>query len=541
MAALNISGIASALTSFYEQNKALSHGQVRGRKVILYRVCENGLDTLKAESWDKLRLWQKIRFYFRAKDFSLHTIRSMVEASIEKNSEQFTSSEMQKSLLLLNKKITLHNVHVQRAFRIVRKVFKLFEIELVHPPPLQRSVLKSEVLIEESNRLQSISPGNLRGIQNPGAHCYFNSLVKGLWASVGFRNLVKHGIENGNEKARKLQDLFTSLEQTDSGKVLQLNDPSLRNLKRAWGPEEIGFKGTGARQGLEQTSREEDVSELLECVLRAGLGDNWFFSLGGEVVLDERSRKNAAGQEVSLDDFWRNHQAVTNPWVDDRGQPQAHTVVSASVLEKSEARSIQDFFSGRCSAVELTIDAIFNNERAKAIFQSLLPGYSDERLREYVSDSLNLSPEQMNDPNTPLPDIYTFEKHYLDVSTREQAPAFLPISIPRFFVNRNNEAGKNRSQVKVPFHLDLLTKSKKEVKYLLKAIIVHRGSAMYTGHYVCYLPDLSSPLNEEGIPSRWYYHSDSVVEECSYDAIKAEIETDGYLCLYDRLDPPMVG
>lgn len=62
-------------------------------------------------------------------------------------------------------------------------------------------------------------------------------------------------------------------------------------------------------------------------------------------------------------------------------------------------------------------------------------------------------------------------------------------------------------------------------QYILKAIIVHRGSSLSSGHYICYI--------KNGFI--WICCDDEKIKRIKYSMMKEDVEKNGYLFLFSRL------
>jgi uncharacterized UBP type Zn finger protein len=82
-----------------------------------------------------------------------------------------------------------------------------------------------------------------------------------------------------------------------------------------------------------------------------------------------------------------------------------------------------------------------------------------------------------------------------------------------------------------------------EAKYVMKAVIVHEGRNYTSGHYYTFIPDPQSNKRSNGIPERWTRHSDDhpVIEVSGNQLNDAmlNIQKNGYVYIYDRIDPPI--
>jgi len=245
--------VASSLAILGALKNSLE-GTIQGRKVVFYRKKDAGGDFLELKFWHKFTLWQKIRYWFGSSDFSLKTVCGLVNAAVKKDPKILDSMYVKKGVHALNNIIENYNKNVRKINRLAQKVFNLQMLEEISFPPekvaetstlsatiksvdieeeegvesesLERSEVeiggrepdqqivterqevselsveqqkttvrtevqsKAQSLQEQVECLQPISSGKISGISNPGFHCYFNSLVKILWASKGFRECL---------------------------------------------------------------------------------------------------------------------------------------------------------------------------------------------------------------------------------------------------------------------------------------------------------------------------------------------------------------
>ena len=279
--------------------------------------------------------------------------------------------------------------------------------------------------------------------------------------------------------ARPMSDFITSM---------VTSFPALRVTICASGTSSAGFS-------------QQDAAEFMGAVLARTIGDG---CISYREIVERRTQRHAP--LTSSIAFSR----ILLPAVDGRGPANAHierTNIFTVTVEELGDRKLQEYFYGIDGEEQVQKSAIGPPCVAKRLKDRELPDMPVNRRRIFTA-----------------------------------SPRFLPIQIARFKTTYNCapdgslrlERVKIDEPVDVPYQLAIPVDGRPPVPYTLCGVLPHLGESMDTGHYIGYVPDRSSPLTSDGMPSRWFVFNDSVVTEVEWQHISKEVLSTCYLLLYDE-------
>jgi ubiquitin C-terminal hydrolase len=423
-------------------------------------------------------------------------------------------------------------------------------------------------------------PAKALGLANPGCHCYFNASIKMLWASAGFRTLLEDAIMKGNSYvAESLQDLFKEVSQVVKSSLFQktgvVPQNYLKNIKESLRAVVVGIENARVRykslrklpdcsilRQLRVFDHEQDAQELCTALIIAVfLAANpklsqFPFALVSERIDLEKStrwyRKESgltqkADAIPSLKDVYIPSIDFPKPLVED---VMIRVFMPVELQPSSKPFDIQDYFNGYQEVKTVDVVKVVNHENNRKLF---FPGVSDNpspvQVQEVVTKCrAKWGQGQKLQPNE-NPRVEITRRNPIISDAVQHTPPCLMVNIARQAVFSNDGSmQKGTREVSFPYELTVPVETpdgKKvgEAKYVMKAVIVHEGRNYTSGHYYTFIPDPQSNKRSNGIPERWTRHSDDhpVIEVSGNQLNDAmlNIQKNGYVYIYDRIDPPI--
>jgi hypothetical protein len=172
-----------------------------------------------------------------------------------------------------------------------------------------------------------------------------------------------------------------------------------------------------------------------------------------------------------------------------------------------------------------SVSDVFSDIKDSEVY---LENFATEKYNPWLTNEHLAILRKAADPKGKIPLIKYSETQLL----KGKAPTFLPINIARF-ANKGPDTRKNSCPVKPLFHLQVPVQYRiKPVQYKMTGVTVHLGETRKCGHYITYVPDLSSP-EINGFPSAWIELNDSRTIPVSWESIEKIVEENATLYMYD--------
>jgi hypothetical protein len=398
----------------------------------------------------------------------------------------------------------------------LRQQIAALEAETTRPqtrePPAKRAAREPAAAASASDRNARMTgvaaSQECAGLRNRNNRCFVNGVVKALWASQAFRQLVASKARR-SRIALALDHLFTKFDHTPPSVVLEPHDEAVQGLLT-----EIGRRKPELLDG-----HQHDASELLNYIFDDMLA-------GGESLLSydvtkerpERLRRengfNFAIPAIDLPEhsytniFDVHLQAHKGPRVD---LQEAMTSFSSEELIDPEDLIRSDRNAGRAREI---LDAIGHRPQRANVRQNIV-------FRDPPPPCLLVQLV----PNTQV--VAEIDPQLRDLSPQDRAII---------------EADAQKKTVKIPTQVDipqvLTTRSAsgRAVRYTLKSVVIHKGQDG-SGHYFAYLPAAEgAPAAAAASPSQLVCHNDEEVRRVLARGAQADLARDAYLVVYD-LDP----
>lgn len=437
-------------------------------------------------------------------------------------------------------------------------------------------------------------PARAGGVPNPGHHCYFNASLKALWASTSFRDTLQAWIgKHPGGLAELVKNIFTAISNNKpmpkstmftkqknetkanskaDGKYLKAvsdlssgREPSiLDDLKVKLlqfksevdsGKQMSDFRDLKILGKLDKIAQEEDAQELIVALFSAifSADQSEAPSLTYLEHVDRPRSGYLQGKEELAADRKGNPPKLEDvyvPSLDSKKTPELESMTRVKIPEGVKNFNVQDYFTGYKDRDVVEVDTVVGADRNRKLFfgEDITTPTSQQKKQEVEKYRKALGVQPNKDPFTEVSRRYP-----IVADDPSKAPAFLPIQVSRFqpaHGGMRDEFEKDMRTVTFPYVLDVpIEKSDGQnagtVKYVLKSVVVHRGSSLGSGHYVTYVPDPSSAVRDAatqqiiGYPTKWTCHSDSSVSTVPNDKALRDMESNGYILMYDRLDPPL--
>ena len=388
-----------------------------------------------------------------------------------------------------------------------------------HRISLAVEALNAGIKILSANQVQLSLVGHVpqarvhipvRGLQNPFNKCYVNSTITALCASHRFQDLMLSR-PHLSDVGIYLQLVFHAL-QTE-GRALSHYTQPVRGFISSMAPFFPSIRptismakfliGNGGFTGFSQ----QDAAEFLQVVLSRTIDS-------GQVVFRE------IVERVSTESI--SHSSAFIPAVDGgratNARPESTTILSIT-FEELAGLPLEMYFHG-----------IEDRERLQA--SALIAYHRDEAARGPLIERQRYGGSQ-------IPDIRVRRRRVF-----LQSPKFLPIQIVRFItvpicndsgVVQSSEKGKISEPIDVPFHLHIPVEASAPVRLILRGVIAHIGEDMDSGHYVSYVPDPTSLLTADGMPSSWTFYNDGDdVNVVTWAQIRDNVRRCCHILLYDE-------
>lgn len=557
----------------------LAQLETEGRKStpIFFRVLDkqDSSESLGVAKWNELTFFQKVKFFFGAGEFSLRTVERLALATlrVKANKRKFShlkkeqKESVERIIQYLWDKIAIHNtprMSVARLFRDrkpidaspLEKLMKNLKVKAAAKPVTPRS----------SQVGRSVAADLARGIENPGCLCYCNSVIQLIHSSPSLRKQIWHDEKKETDAlCASLEALNAELQKEEPN----LNDhalddhrarvwdacPSLRNkleeekipLLREDVPEtlltlrnqqvvrtsllavlaELDKSGAAlsheaepmksfiqAMEGLwpevGETSKQQDASEfflhLLEALLPPEKREGRDFYV----------RKVRAGKEESA--------CLREALLHKRVEPTLENLVAAATIRSAEDTDDEAtpmlVLHPNDKGEDQALGEVFADVKRQDLY---LENFATKEQNPWLTKTHLKILQKAADKKGKLPPIMVSETHEI----KGTPPTFLPINIARFRDQGDGSYTKNKHPVKVPLHLDVPVKGTlQQASYTLKGITVHHGGSLNGGHYVTYVPDI--------YPTSWMELSDSRVKKVSWASIRALVERNATLLIYDK-------
>lgn len=555
---------------------------------IFYRVLNSKgtVESIHAARWSELTFVQKIKFFFGYEEFSLNTIERLFRATFESKAQKqkfFKLSEKDRaaiaqSFCMLSMKIISHNSPKWNPLRFISRDTAPIDLQ---PMESLREELRMNVLQEAApsrrdlvQKLKQPIPSVGRGIINPGCLCYCNSVIQLIHSSTKLKNAIwkdeenttdalihslealnaelkkqKPNIENHSldEDRQRIFDECPSLRT----KLIDKNIPSLikdvpafitklQNQKRVRESlrevlAALDQKGTQLSHKSNPmkpfiTAMEHLFPELknIDQQQDAAL----FFLSILEAILPPETRE---GENFQVSKFYESTDTpkkLQEKLLSGEIPPTVQNLVAASEIAslKSTDAELTPLLvlhpsKGKKNEAQ-SLTEVFLNPTTQDLY---LENFATAEYNPWLTDAFLAILRRAADKKGKIPPIPCFEvKDIKDVP-----PTFLPINIARFS-NEGAVTSKNTHPVKAPFHLEVhKRKDDSSVSYTLKGITVHHGVDQDGGHYITYIPQPSSPVDEDGVPTKWIELSDDSVHTRSWKLIRKDVEQNATLYMYD--------
>ncbi len=396
---------------------------------------------------------------------------------------------------------------------VVKSVAKIFKRELsqiVSPTksiPTSSSQPSSDVDLDVKI-VRRTNPGIVGArIENGFNRCYFNSSLKALKACPLLLEQVVllHAVAKGSQKII-LSKLLEFFEECNENKLITQRkkgtsstiDELAEMLSQSIGSE-IGIAGT----------RQQDAQEFI----------NLLFDKVLQLPTFSAQQLNHHGLEG-------NGFTVNSL---DSAKVEPYSMMTVDLPRSSHSLdSIQEVFTGFTQNESVDIGSIFSNLRSEKKEEEVTKLTSFIQSRKITSPSIEV-------------DVASSKRIVGDL------PQVLPFQIKRFYADDRYQLHKNTQKVELPFILKVATSesANKEAdvrfeNYILRAVVVHQGNSPTSGHYYTYMPDPSKAVFNDGkweCPD-WMEHNDSPIRVAprKYAEIQKDIETNGYVIFYEKID-----
>ncbi len=372
------------------------------------------------------------------------------------------------------------------------------------------------------------------GISNTGNKCYFISTLIALCASEQLKRMLP-AVCHPSDTTILLQLALRQLESTDSSRLSLCQEP-LYGLVESLGKTFDPLRGGGS---LWSYGGQQDAQEALAHLLEAALQTTALVHFR-EIVTRRFPLPLPARQAAASTVGAPHHEdeallALLNtlfiPSIDGRaiariGAPISTSNILPVNIPKLSTRAfpLEMVFSGVPGVENIEVEAILGcAENADRLSPELA-----QRLQEAAVGGMLESMPVMRrevlcgDPPPVLP---------LHIIRFKTAPVRTPAGTVVSYLRE-----KIRTYIQVPYHLAVPVLGQPECPYELRAVVVHLGESIGSGHYVTCMPDLSSPRDQSGMPMRWKYFNDGhAVETPTWESLAEIVGKNGYLFLYDRV------
>lgn len=401
--------------------------------------------------------------------------------------------------------------------------------------------------------------------------CYFNAVIKSLWATPGMHDLVNRKAHENppNEMAQHLQSLFTAL--SSSKTTISHTHPDVVAI--------LTLVNNDQFHALE--NRQQDAQELLLAIYshllftpEAGIPPEEIdiarmFSMNGLYTIDEVPSRPPSPAGINL--------YIPNI---DHGEHSNQRCFTAHIPEGTPSWCLDRMF-GPYTKTE-NMDEYQNirrternnsltDEQIRAEMERLGNEVHGETRFEFSGTPPQFFPVQLARFSTPQTKEEAIRAIH-DEARKSDSEILQQIKNnikkenqttpqPRRIPNTLEEASlsdlvtvsgsqKKTEVVFPPLVLNAPCKEKPEpIPYHLQSIVVQMGKSTGSGHYYTYIPDRSSPpitlpaynpgdpndpFRGKEFPSRWIKHEDNNVSEVSSHTVVADIARNGYLFMYEK-------
>jgi ubiquitin C-terminal hydrolase len=429
--------------------------------------------------------------------------------------------------------------------------------------------------VNPANTLEC-DPVKALGLENPGHHCYFNASLKMLWASAGFRMLLDDAIKKGNAHvATSLRTLFKEISKvvqnsqfkkvnfvsTDYLKTLK---DSLRTVRQAMQslkdifPQIRKLLDSDILENLQNTRSELDADELCAALIVAVFlaatpekSQVPFFKVADHI---ERTKSNPSQRTTLVskpqDGTIPDLQDVFIPSLDGSKPSIESPTIRLEVPMESQSVAktftIQDYFNGYQEMEMFDVESVVKHEKNKSLFFPEVSGTpSPTQVQGTVANCKAKWGQGQKLKQDEDLRVQVTRRHPIVSDEVQHTPPCLIVTAAR---QTPDPEKKSTREVSFPYTLTVPVQNSEgnklqDVTYVMKAVVVHKGKNFTFGHYYTFIPDPSSKKRTDGMPERWTKHNDETVSQVSANNLDNEIlnmKKNGYVYIYDRVDPPIL-
>ena len=331
------------------------------------------------------------------------------------------------------------------------------------------------------------------GIENAGATCYFNSMLKSLIACPGFSDILNECQRSNNDETRNVAVQFINFiaDARQAECIRRNNDSSVDRLfevLQAVAMSRPDFELLAQR--LNNIHEQQDPSEFILFI---------FEILG--------IQKPQILEKVLSHDL--ENQAFRIPSITDKDYESYMISITTSELLENLNQAFNEGY-------------MHHNEVRYADLPPANKGIELTNLLNFIQNR-GRDVEQITQ---------TTAFSFLEP---RGAPTILPICLNRTTADGQTKIGR---RVTIPFRLTIpVVKNNGEhirnETYELRSAIVHKGSGR-GGHYYTYMANRATSQNHN-LPANWIKHNDRVVEECTQEEVVIELERDASVFMYERV------
>jgi ubiquitin C-terminal hydrolase len=501
--------------------------------------CERngGQEFLRMQLESQLGLVSRLVKFLGIGDFHISKIQRLVVNAFEQMDEITLRhlkqgrrhTYIERTVSLLNEKISEHNNRVLRIWSLIRRIFRMQIIEKI--------VLPSSLRQAENNSFQlcakvedKVNPSDLPGLKNSGNHCYCGSVVQALRASTGFRSQLE-ALPDKTLVNTTMQVLFAEME-------------------KQVGPSPNGENYIGCRKGSSfdqfkkaagqfykplQYHKQQDAGELFRVVVDVALSRLSVIKNGkvdtesGFIPLQSYiDRTKIDKNDVCL--LTKARQADVPPpealyinSLDHEHRIEMAQKITIEIPENVSLLDLRDFFWGNVNTEQADVSSIIGDENKNNPWLTLEQREAIEKAAIGRNKIVYTIP------------VVTGVR--LAINSPKEAPSWLAIYVPRFTRRRE----RNGTPVLAPYILSIPTGESSSVSYALKAVVAHVGGrSIRSGHYVALLPKAASRVEGQEMPKIWAYADDDLVTEHTYENVGESIAHNGCIFIYDKVDVEVV-